>query len=129
MKGIETFGTRGVALGVLGACALALSGCGETGPGPASASTRTQVMASQYGAAPAPLMGLDARKLVALFGAPRLDIRDRTVRKLQFTTGRCVIDTYLYAPAKGKEPQVTHVDSRLPTGEDVELAKCEVPGK
>ena len=120
---------RGAALALLAAGVVLLCGCGETGPGPASASTRAPVMASQFGAAPAPLMGLDAKKLIALFGAPRLDIRDRTVRKLQFATGRCVIDTYLYAPAKGKEPQVAHVDSRLPTGEDVDLTKCDVPGR
>ena len=60
------------------------------------------------------------------FGEPRLDIRDRTVRKLQFMTGGCVIDAYLYATARGKEPIVTHTDARTPEGRDVDLAVCGI---
>lgn len=80
---------------------------------PASAFTR-----------PGPLIGMDARQLSQMFGAPRLDIRESTVRKLQFTNGRCVLDAYLYAPGKGKEPLVTHVDARTPAGVDVDAAGC-----
>ena len=69
-------------------------------------------------------MGSDARRLTQLFGTPRLDIRETTVRKLQFANGRCVLDAYLYAPARGKEPVVTHVDARNPTGADVDPAAC-----
>ncbi|MEC3950928.1 hypothetical protein [Sphingobium sp. HWE2-09] len=71
-----------------------------------------------------PLMGSDARALTQMFGQPRLDIRETTVRKLQFANGRCVLDAYLYAPARGKEPVVTHVDARGPTGADVDPASC-----
>jgi len=71
-----------------------------------------------------PLMGSDAGALTRLFGTPRLDIRETTVRKLQFANGRCVLDAYLYAPAPGKEPVVTHVDARTPTGSDVDPAAC-----
>ncbi|MEA3389615.1 hypothetical protein [Sphingobium sp. CCH11-B1] len=71
-----------------------------------------------------PLLGSDARELTRLFGTPRLDIRETTVRKLQFANGRCVLDAYLYAPAKGKEPVVTHVDARTPAGADVDPAGC-----
>lgn len=71
-----------------------------------------------------PLLGSDARRLTQLFGTPRLDIRETTVRKLQFANGRCVLDAYLYAPARGKEPVVTHVDARNPTGADVDPAAC-----
>ncbi|SEJ05258.1 hypothetical protein SAMN05518849_102340 [Sphingobium sp. AP50] len=71
-----------------------------------------------------PLLGTDARHLTQLFGQPRLDIRETTVRKLQFGNGRCVLDAYLYAPARGKEPVVTHVDARSPTGVDVDPAAC-----
>lgn len=80
-------------------------------------------MANQYGRARG-LIGADARRLVAMLGTPRLDIRDRTVRKLQFVAGRCVIDAYLYAPAKGREPLATHIDSRLTSGEKVDIAAC-----
>nr|WP_244917209.1 hypothetical protein [Sphingobium xenophagum] len=69
-------------------------------------------------------MGADARALTQMFGTPRLDIREATVRKLQFANGRCVLDTYLYAPARGKEPVVTHVDARSPAGTDVDPSAC-----
>jgi hypothetical protein len=109
------------ALGVM----LLLSGCGaESGAGVKSvAPPPIMPMASQYGKAQG-LIGADARRLVELLGQPRLDIKDRTVRKMQFMPGRCVIDAYLYAPAQGREPLVTYIDTRLPTGEDVDIAVC-----
>ncbi len=82
-------------------------------------------MAATYGK-PQPLIGYDARRLVAQFGEPRLDIRDRTVRKLQFVTGGCVLDTYLYATTRGREPTVTHIDTRLPDGRDADPASCGI---
>ncbi|MCI4590651.1 hypothetical protein MOK15_11150 [Sphingobium sp. BYY-5] len=71
-----------------------------------------------------PLLGSDAKHLTQMFGQPRLDIRETTVRKLQFANGRCVLDAYLYAPARGREPVVTHVDARSSTGTDVDPAAC-----
>jgi len=71
-----------------------------------------------------PLMGMDARHLTQMFGTPRLDIRESTMRKLQFASGRCVLDAYLYAPSRGKDPVVTHVDARSPAGVDVDPASC-----
>ncbi len=71
-----------------------------------------------------PMMGSDAAALTRMFGQPRLDIRETTVRKLQFANGRCVLDAYLYAPARGKEPVVTHVDARSPAGADVDPLSC-----
>jgi len=71
-----------------------------------------------------PLMGSDAGALTRMFGQPRLDIRETTVRKLQFANGRCILDAYLYAPARGKEPVVTHVDARSPAGADVDPLSC-----
>ena len=82
--------------------------------------------AAVYGRAPDGLAGADARKLVALFGKPRMDVRERTVRKLQFANGRCVLDAYLYAPERKKEPVVAHVDTRLASGADVDQAACIV---
>lgn len=80
-------------------------------------------MASAYGK-PHGLMGADAKKLTQMFGQPRLDIRDRSVRKLQFANGRCILDAYLYSSAKGKDPIVTYTDSRLPNGKDVDPMAC-----
>ena len=71
-----------------------------------------------------PLRGMDVRHLVQHFGTPRLDIRESTMRKLQFANGRCVLDAYLYAPARGKEPVVTHVDARTPAGIDIDPGAC-----
>ncbi|BAV65152.1 hypothetical protein [Sphingobium cloacae] len=71
-----------------------------------------------------PLMGMDARHLTQMLGTPRLDIRESTMRKLQFANGRCVLDAYLYPPGQGKEPVVTHVDARAPSGADVDPAGC-----
>jgi len=81
-------------------------------------------MASQYGQGVRGLVGADARRLIAQLGPPRLDIRDRTVRKLQFAKGNCIIDAYLYAPARGREPVATHVESRLTNGQDAPLSAC-----
>jgi len=81
--------------------------------------------ASQFGP-PQPLAGWDAKRLVARFGEPRLDIRDRTVRKLQFTTGGCVLDTYLYNTGRAREPVVTHIDTRLPDGRDIDPTRCGI---
>jgi hypothetical protein len=36
----------------------------------------------------------------------------------------CVLDAYLYPPAAGKEPVVTWIDARRPTGEDFDRASC-----
>lgn len=71
-----------------------------------------------------PLMGMDAKHLTGMFGTPRLDIRESSMRKLQFGNGRCVLDAYLYSPGRGKEPVVTHVDARAPSGADVDPASC-----
>ncbi|OJY69896.1 MAG: hypothetical protein BGP16_09210 [Sphingobium sp. 66-54] len=73
---------------------------------------------------PGGVMGADARGLRRLFGEPRLDIRDPAARKLQFANGQCILDTYLYAPAAGREPVVTHVDARTGAGADMEWQAC-----
>jgi hypothetical protein len=101
----------------------ALSGC--VGAQDAPVGMAPPPMASSYGKVQ-PLVGWDAKRLIAQYGEPRLDIRDRTVRKLQFMTGGCVLDTYLYAPARGREPLVTHIDTRHSDGSDADPASCGV---
>lgn len=108
-----------------GVLILALSACAavpDAAPPPAAARPAPP-MASAYGK-PTMLTGMDARRLIQMFGQPRLDIRDPHVRKLQFANGRCILDAYLYAPAKGKEPVVSYADSRLPNGNDMDPAAC-----
>jgi hypothetical protein len=70
------------------------------------------------------VLGRDARALISLFGTPDQDIREDPARKLQYASGVCVLDAYLYPPGPGREPVVTHVDARLPTGEDIDRASC-----
>jgi hypothetical protein len=70
------------------------------------------------------VMGQSARGLVALFGAPDLDVREGAGRKLQFLGPICVLDTYLYPPRAGAEPVVTHIDARLPDGRDMDRSSC-----
>ncbi|MFK4794493.1 hypothetical protein [Sphingobium sp. ZW T5_29] len=103
---------------------LSLAACsgGLVPPGPARPSPAGPP-ASAF-AKSGPLMGMDARRLTQMLGTPRLDIRESAMRKLQFANGRCVLDAYLYAPARGREPVVTHVDARTPVGADVDPAGC-----
>lgn len=67
------------------------------------------------------LIGLSAAELGQRFGAPRLTIRESSGTKLQWVANGCVLDAYLYGP--GLE-RVTHVDSRRPSGDDLDLASC-----
>ncbi|HYZ48507.1 MAG TPA: hypothetical protein VE567_06395 [Sphingomonas sp.] len=69
------------------------------------------------------VLGHPARALVALFGAPELDVREDRARKLQFAGPICVLDAYLY-PKDGSEPVVTYVDARQPDGRDIDRASC-----
>ena len=113
-----------IRLSILMLLALPLGACtGSSGPQVGQLPAMPGPPASAF-ARPGPLAGSDARRLQQMFGTPRLAIREATMRKLQFANGRCVLDAYLYAPARGKEPVVTHVDARAPTGNDVDPASC-----
>ena len=70
------------------------------------------------------VMGKDARALVSLFGPAQQDVREENGRKLQFASANCVLDAYLYAPSKGKEPVVTYLSARVPDGRDADKASC-----
>lgn len=107
------------------AAALLLAGCGGSivpppKPLPAPAAGFTPASKPE----PVGVMGADARGLIRLFGEPRLDIRDPSVRKLQFANGQCVLDTYLYPPAANREPVVTHADARTSAGNDMDWNAC-----
>jgi len=84
-------------------------------------------------AAPAPrysplglesVIGRTAAMIEAGLGKPALDVREGSARKLQFVGPACILDAYLYPPAAGGEPIVTHVDARLPDGRDFDRASC-----
>ncbi len=70
------------------------------------------------------VLGQTAAAITASFGAPDLDIREGTARKLQFLSAACVLDVYLYPPANGREAVATHIDARMPDGRDIDRASC-----
>jgi len=108
---------------VAAALALALGAC--------AAGRSPQPQPAPLIAAPAPqteaapgIVGRTAGQLSALFGTPSSQLDEGTARKLQFAGPICVLDAYLYPPAPGGDPAVTHVDTRRPTGEDFDRAAC-----
>lgn len=107
------------------AAALLLSACAAKPPARPATAAPQPVRTQSY-----PVTGLEAvigrtaRILESQFGRPELDIREGPARKLQFSAPACVLDAYLYPPAAGGEPIVTHVDARLPDGRDFDRASC-----
>jgi hypothetical protein len=69
------------------------------------------------------LYGLDPQDLVGHFGKPALQVREGNSVKLQFRDSRCVLDAYLY-PARDGQMRVTYVDTRGPSGADMDQAAC-----
>ncbi|MEM8695900.1 MAG: hypothetical protein AAGE05_07735 [Pseudomonadota bacterium] len=100
--------------------ATALAGCATVIPQPAP--TPSQPMTSTVGLER--VIGRNATQLASLFGDPAQDFREDGARKLQFAGDACVLDTYLYAESRGREPVVTYVDARNASGEDVDRAAC-----
>ncbi|MES2055868.1 MAG: hypothetical protein V4564_08025 [Pseudomonadota bacterium] len=105
---------------------FSLAGCATTGtPAPARVrppivpipTTTHNVVGLEH------VMGQNARGLVALFGRPGADMLEGDARKLQFASGTCVLDAYLYPKGKA-EPVVTHVDARQTDGSPVDRASC-----
>jgi len=122
MRVRQRLALRGRAIAALAVLLPALAGCGGA--------VIPQIAPPAVGFTPASkpqsvaVMGADARGLLRLFGDPRLDIRDPAARKLQFANGQCILDTYLYAPAAGREPVVTHVDARTGAGAEMDWQAC-----
>jgi hypothetical protein len=69
------------------------------------------------------LNGLNAQQLVDRFGRPALQIHEGNSVKLQFRGSRCVLDTYLF-PGRDGQLRVTYVDTRMPSGADMNQAAC-----
>lgn len=101
--------------------ALALAGCGgAVVPRAQSAGT---VAVPYTSAGLERVIGQNAAALTALFGQPDADVREGSARKLQFASGICVLDAYLY-PKGSAEPKVTYVDAREPDGSAIDRASC-----
>jgi len=69
------------------------------------------------------LYGSNIDDLVGHFGKPVLQIHEGNSVKLQFRGPRCVLDAYLY-PGRDGQLRVTYVDTRRPTGTDIDQATC-----
>ena len=69
------------------------------------------------------VMGQDQPGLVRLFGQPDAEMREGAARKLQFASGICVLDAYLY-PRGSAPPRVTWLDARQPDGAPIDRASC-----
>jgi hypothetical protein len=70
------------------------------------------------------ISGMTARELVSRYGQAQQDVREEGARKLQFANQFCIMDAYLYPPAKGKTPVVSYVATRLPDGRSAERNSC-----
>ncbi len=110
--------------GALALLAL-LAGCAPTMvTAPAATPRQPQAAPSYNQVGLESVIGRNAAALQAAFGRPDLDVREGNARKLQFLSPICVLDTYLYPPARGGDPIVTHIDARLPDGRDMDRASC-----
>jgi hypothetical protein len=101
-----------------------LAGCGAQTPPPRMAPVATAPMPAKPGSNLDRVLGLDVRGLVQMFGAARHDVREDGARKLQFGGTDCILDAYLYAPSRGREPVTTYVAARTPAGREAERNSC-----
>ena len=108
--------------------ALLLGACGESMPQVRPASY-VPVPTTAPAMAPPPsvaaIKGETARKLLAQFGTPAMDLSEGRGRKLQFAGPICVLDIYLYPPSgSGGEPVATHLDARQRDGAPIDQGSC-----
>lgn len=100
--------------------ALALAACTSGTPRPAPIAAAPPPVLPAMGLER--VMGQNQAALVRLFGQPDAEIREGSARKLQFQSGICILDAYLYP--RGSEPRVTWVDARQPDGSPIDRASC-----
>ncbi len=71
------------------------------------------------------MIGLTANDLISRFGQPTFQVKEGPGTKLQWSQNGCVLDAYLYPPESGHAgDRVTHVDSRQPSGADININAC-----
>lgn len=70
------------------------------------------------------VIGQTQASLTKLFGAPDAQVSEGVGRKLQYKSGICVLDAYLYPSAGGSVATVTHVDTRQASGAPIDEASC-----
>jgi hypothetical protein len=109
-------GSAAIGGALLGGCA-AVPGPMASPPPPPAAPTYSAVGLER-------VLGQNASALTGLFGEPDAEITEGTGRKIQFSSGICVLDAYLYPKAGGGVPVVTHVDARQRDGRTIDRASC-----
>jgi hypothetical protein len=103
---------------------LLLGGCAASGVRTAPPAVTGRVPTSYTGVGLERVNGQTAAALIGLFGQPDADVREGAARKLQFQSGICVLDAYLYPSNAGAEPRVTYLDAREPDGSAIDRASC-----
>jgi hypothetical protein len=101
----------------------ALAGCAAQTPRPAAPVRAARIPIPYTSMGLERVIGQDAAGLTRLFGTPDADVREGAARKLQFGSGICVLDAYLYPKGNG-EPLVTYLDAREPDGSPIDRASC-----
>lgn len=105
--------------------AILLGGCAGAVPAPSGPGVAPpRVGVSNVGLER--VMGHSSRDLIALFGQPDAQVAEGAGRRMQFRSGICVLDAYLYPPERDARatPVVTHVDARQPDGRPIDRASC-----
>lgn len=115
-------------------CSTGISGLPAVNAPSQSARTPAPTAASAAGFRQAPVqnaaglsgvIGARAGALTRRFGQARIDLTEGDARKLQFVSGSCVLDIFLYPPERGAQPVATHVEARTRTdGSDTDRGRC-----
>jgi hypothetical protein len=102
---------------LVGGCATVPAPMASPPPPPPAKPTYTTVGLER-------VLGQNASALTRLLGEPDADVTEGAGRKLQFASGICVLDAYLYPKAGGGVPVVTYVDARQRDGRAIDRASC-----
>jgi len=91
-------------------------------PPPVSAFRTPEIM---QGAGLEGVIRQDEASLLRQFGAPRLNVAEGDMKKLQFVAPACVLDIYLYPLSPGARPVATWVQTRRSSdGREVDTRAC-----
>lgn len=113
---MRQLGLAAMGAALLGGCAAVPAPMASPPPPPASP-TYSSVGLER-------VLGQNANALTQLFGNPDADVTEGTGRKLQFSSGICVLDAYLYPKSGGGVPLVSHIDARQRDGRAIDRASC-----
>ncbi|TKD53387.1 hypothetical protein FBR43_02395 [Sphingomonas baiyangensis] len=108
-------------MAILGAFTLA--GCSAT-PAPVAGTAPPPPRITYSAVGLERVLGQNAGAVTALLGKPDADVTEGTGRRMQFGSGICVLDAYLYPPEGGGVPVVRHVDARQRDGGAIDRASC-----